>query len=169
MESLTRHPDSRYEDALINLEQIFAQGFQQEENLRTKQSINRFWQKVCSLISKKSWNTQVFLFNIVCALYSRVHIWYLHIYLAIIILIQLCRVSGVQLSSEGKPWLLLSVPGGLAVRGWGYSVMVQGIGGVCICFFVMFSWCGRGLISGGRNGQWVLQDPNSVTSWYDYL
>ena len=54
MESLTRHPDSRYEDALINLEQIFAQGFQQEENLRTKQSINRFWQKVCSLISKKS-------------------------------------------------------------------------------------------------------------------
>lgn len=52
IESLTRHPNSRYEDALINLEQIFAQGFQQEENLRTKQSINRFWQKVCSLISK---------------------------------------------------------------------------------------------------------------------
>ena len=54
IESLTRHPNSRYEDALINLEQIFAQGFQQEENLRTKQSNNRFWQKVCSLISKKS-------------------------------------------------------------------------------------------------------------------
>ena len=44
-----------------------------------------------------------------------------------------------------------------------------GWGGFGICFFVMFSWCGRSLISGGRNGQWGLQDPNSVANSYDHL
>ena len=60
-------------------------------------------------------------------------------------------------------------PGGIGGGGGGIRSWCRLSGGFGVCFFVMFGWCGRGLISGGMNGQWGLQDPNSVANSYDYL